>query len=258
MLDRVGREGHTMSSDTPEAPRETGRSGLVTTFWLLLSALILVAVVSAITAFLRLDDLKGFSEIWGNLASVLGCWFGLIAFLVTILTLLLTAQAEKDAARKAELAAEKAERAVNAAEKRTALIVARLAMQVLEAGCVLLGRSVKHIQALVGRAMSAQDPPEWRRLWQEIAERCREGTESAGDLLANPQMEAAEREALTRRVSGLGQIASFVERNRLPGDKNGKLSDEHATTLDDLFALLTDIRCRLRRCVYEAPDASRR
>lgn len=64
---------------------------MVTTFWVLLFVLILVAALSALAALLGRDEVREFSNTWGNYASVLGLWFGLIAFLLTILTLLLTA-----------------------------------------------------------------------------------------------------------------------------------------------------------------------
>jgi len=179
--------------------------------------------------------------------------FALVKYALT----LLTAQAENEAARKAEVAAERAERAVQEAQQRTAALVEHLGMQVLETGCDALGRSVRRIQELAGRAMSAQEELKWRRLWEEIAERCRECSESAGDLLANPHLSPDEREALTQEVSGLGQIASFIERVRLPAVKNGKLVDAHTTTLNQLFGLLTNVRHRVRRRVYEAPDGNR-
>jgi len=235
----------------------TKRSWIVTTFWVFLFALILVATGSLLIAIVYREEGKEISNAWGNYASVLGLWFGLIAFLLTILTLLLTAQAEEEAARKAQAAAEQAELAVRDAEQRTASLVERLGMQLLETSCDALGRSVKRIQEIVGRAMSAQEEPQWRQLWQEIAQRCRECSESVGDLLANPRLNPDEREAVTQEMSGISQIAAFIERNRLPAEKNGKLGDAHTTTLDRLFALLTNIRHRVRRQVYEVSDANR-
>jgi hypothetical protein len=240
----------------------------VTTFWVLLFALILLCPVSCLAAYFWRAELKAFSDTWGNVASVLGLWFGLIAFFVTILTLLLTAQAEKDAARKVEAAAAraeaavreagiKAEAAIREAEQRTAAVVERLGMQVLESGCDALGRAVRHIQELVGRALSLQEELQWKQLWQEIVVRCRECRDAGGDLHANPRLTGEEGDALMREFNGLGEIASFIERNRLPAQKNGKLPDEYAKTLDRLFGLLTEVRHRLRRQVYEVPHGSR-
>jgi hypothetical protein len=104
--------------------------------------------------------------------------------------------------------------------------------------------------------MSAQEEQVWRRLWQEITERCRECRESAGDLLAIGHLSKDEEELLTLEVGKLGEIASFIERNRLPAEKNGKLGDEHSKTLDRLFALLTNVRHRVRRQIYEAPNGN--
>ncbi len=238
-------------------PREQrSRSRVVTIFWVLLFALVLLGALSITAAFLRREELKDFFDNWGSFASVLGLWLGFIAFCLTILTLLLTAQAEHEAARKAGEAAERAEQAVWEAQQRTVAMIERLGMQVLENGCDAVGRSVRRTQELVGEATVAQEEAEWRRLWKEVVRQCRECSESARDLLAIPYLNPNERASLSQQVSGLGQIASFIERNRLPATKNGKLIDVHASTLDNLFGLLTDVRHRIRRRVYEVSDAS--
>jgi hypothetical protein len=163
---------------------------------------------------------------------------------------------QKEAAKKVNEAAENTKAAVLAAGLMAEKAVERLAMQVLESQCEALGRLVRRIQQLAASAMSSTEKAEWRPLWQEVAQRCRECSDAAGDALAVPHLTTDEREALAQQRHGIGNIASFIDRNRLPADKNGKLATEHGPMLEKLFIILTNVRHRARGRAFEANNAN--
>jgi hypothetical protein len=78
---------------------QTKRSALVLWLWGPIALVSIGAVVSFFWAAFHCDQFVVFSNAWGNVVSVAGVWIGLIAFLLTIFSLLITHQTEKEARR---------------------------------------------------------------------------------------------------------------------------------------------------------------
>ena len=196
-------------------------------------------------------------------------WIGAIAFLLTIFSLLITHQTEKEArhrikqalanaAEDVKKAQEETREAITETSRAVATVqaqmreaVVRIGLELLQSECTALGFAVQEINRLAAEAIGHDE------YWVRVAERCREAARAANLLLANPHLREEETRGLRSGADELNNIARFVERNRIPaGSTQAPLRSAQVESLDAMVTLTVNISARMRRGILEVPDAN--
>lgn len=251
----------------PEEP--TKRSATVLALWVSITLVLLGTVVSFVLAISHWDELIAFSNRWGNVASVAGLWLAVVGFLVTILSLWLTHQVEREARKRIAETLSNASDAVTTAQEETrqAILessqvvtaaqgqmreaVVRIGYELLQSECSALGYAVREIHRLTLEAVTHGES------WVKVAERCREAARAATLLLGNPHLNEEETIGLRRGVDDLNDLARFVQRKRIPpGSAQSPLRAVQVEPLEALITLIDRTSMRMRRRVLEIPNAN--
>jgi hypothetical protein len=203
------------------------------------------ALAALILAVVFWPQVYAYCDRMGNFFTVLGFVLGLLAFVITIATLLDIRRTEKEAARRIEAAAAQAEEAVSRARADARAALEKMALLLLSAEAGNLLRIVNDLRAAIRNEQ-----------WERAVVFCREASLATIPLIGNPQLTEDERQWVRGGGLDMAALLRYIETKWLGAAEPPEgFHPPKIKALDNLLDSLGNIQVRLRREAMEATHA---
>jgi hypothetical protein len=211
--------------------------------WLIAGSAVLLLVTGSFW-----ERVRGFSDHYGNVASVGGLLVSVVGFVLTLWAVAETQRIEREARRKIE-------DAIAEAHEETKAAVAEVREQTRQAiekiGLHLLVSEVEALQRLIiDLRQAGRDGP-----WERALFQCNEARAVALRATGNPHLLEDEKSYLREAVDDLRLTIRYIEEHRLPAPSVRGLPNKNTKALDDMIAAIGRVQARLRRQSLESPHA---